>query len=614
MNRWIQHKVLRAKYRKYALRISAVIHVIMLILLLLFFIKTEIQEAEDEIAVELFTELPRQIVEKKPTPIKEPEMPELEEITLQRKEIALQKVVNVVQHKHTLEMADMPASAETVEIQQPSSQNIDVDTSVIETPDLLTDARLEPIPNSPLSPNVTGRAEDINKASSTRRGNTGIRSPTDRIKKGLAQRTDKKGTGKKNGTGTGGSGTGGTGNGSDTFSSIIGQLTDDIIASSSGRPIDVVFVVDASGSMQDNINAVTQHLGEMIDVYEKAQTDYHLGLTSFYATKPNNGSNVIRVYPLTTKLSAYKQKLDAIRAIGGWQNAPDAIHQTVKEMRFRPNSAKHFILVTDEPFTSAYGYSVYDTIRLCKRSNIYAHVLGNDIPNHKLLAAQTGGTWHAVPQDPRQQSWQTAQIRTAPPRIITPPRIISNFILKDARNIPNPAHSHRVRLDIILFIDGSKSMESKTAYIKEQIDLWIRDWDNANINYRLGVVRFRAKQGVNIVNVFKPPQTQKQIHSILQLPYQADENGHQAVVEGMRRLKLRPNVKRHYVKTHFILITDEPGNPKQPIAGTIALLKDMSVTVHVLGATDTFQQQVATQTKGVFVKMRNAHTQNSPNQ
>ncbi len=76
-----------------------------------------------------------------------------------------------------------------------------------------------------------------------------------------------------------------------------------------------------------------------------------------------------------------------------------------------------------------------------------------------------------------------------------------------------------------------------------------------------------------------------------------------AVVEGMRRLKLRQNVK-----THFILITDEPGNPKQPITGTIGLLRDMSVTVSVLGVTNTLQ------IGGVYVKMPNAHKQNSPNQ
>ena len=92
----------------------------------------------------------------------------------------------------------------------------------------------------------------------------------------------------------------------------------------------------------------------------------------------------------------------------------------------------------------------------------------------------------------------------------------------------------------------------------------------------------------------------------LQVATWVDENLLHAVVEGERRLKQRPNVK-----THFILITDEPGDPKAPIAGTIGLLRELPVVVSVIGATDTFQQQVASQTGGVYVRMPNAYTRNT---
>lgn len=50
MYRWIQHKALRAKYRKYALRISAVLHIIgILVIALLLFFKTDVQELKDAI-------------------------------------------------------------------------------------------------------------------------------------------------------------------------------------------------------------------------------------------------------------------------------------------------------------------------------------------------------------------------------------------------------------------------------------------------------------------------------------------------------------------------------------------------------------------------------------
>ena len=247
--------------------------------------------------------------------------------------------------------------------------------------------------------------------------------------------------------------------------------------------------------------------------------------------------------------------------------------------------------MTDEPFTSLQGHTVASIIELCQSNELTVHVLGLPIPEHRQIAAETGGSWHAVPETPMQHRTQTTGARAVDAASI------GDLILADGANLP---------IDVILFIDASKSMEDKVPYIRQQIDLWIRNWDHAIIDYRIGVVRFRAKQTVNIVNVFKPPQTQAQIHKILRLPCQEDENLLHAVVEGERRLQRRPNVK-----THFILMTDEPGNPKAPIAGTIGLLKELPVVVSVIGASDLFQKSVASQTGGVYVRMPNAYTRST---
>ena len=192
-------------------------------------------------------------------------MPEIEIETPQKR--VVEKEINAIAHKQSLEIAKLPASAAAIEIEHPASQNIEVDAPILETQDLATDARLEPTEDSILSPNVSGGA-GIDKADITKRRGTGVRSPSkntgDGITSGVSQTgaaegtgqigtvegISQAGTGKKNGSGTGNSGEGrgtGNGNGSDTFSSIIGELTDDIIASSGGLPVDVVFVVDASG-------------------------------------------------------------------------------------------------------------------------------------------------------------------------------------------------------------------------------------------------------------------------------------------------------------------------------------------------------------------------------
>ena len=176
------------------------------------------------------------------------------------------------------------------------------------------------------------------------------------------------------------------------FNDVMRYLASEILATSDDGPIDVVFVIDASGSMSDNIKAVANHVIEMVDVYESSGVDYAFGLTEFYAPV----RNVIKVIQLTQNLSEYKENINAIISRRG-ENALDAIAKTVNKMRFRATSKKHLILVTDEPFTSMEGRTVNDIIALCNEFGIYVNVLGISNREHKLLAVSTKGSWYAIP-------------------------------------------------------------------------------------------------------------------------------------------------------------------------------------------------------------------------
>ena len=566
--------VLRQQYRKYAIRVSLIVHLVGVFILSFFFIKSEVYEGEDEIQVDLFPQLPQQqIVKKQPIPKIKVETPIPKEETPITEKKMLEKPVKVLTPKPALQIAKMPAS----DTPRVPVKPIDIPTlpAALKAADVSTDAELTPVPDAVLSPVGGAGAGERAEKNYIRRKETGARTPGKGTGSGIADRIKGRGAGKAAGTGTG-----------DIFRSILQQLTDGIIQSSGGGPIDVVFVVDASGSMGDNINAVAEYLADMIDTYKKSKIDYQLGLTHF--NTDGYGKNSIRVFQLTRGLSQYKQNLYAIIPAGD-ENALDAIHQTLIEMRLRRNTTKHFILVTDEEFTSLLGYTVEDTIAACQRNEIRVNVLGNNTPEHKLLATQTSGTWHAIPQDPKPKNIQQ------PHKTYTALNI-GEKIRQDAANIPT---------DVVFFIDGSKSMENKMTYLKEHIDLWIRDWNNARIDYKIGVVRFRTYRGINRVNVFNPPQTQNQIHAVLRLQSVDDENLLHAIVEGARRIKIRPEAK-----THFIVFTDEPGDPNYPITDTIQLLKEIPVVVSVIGTHDNFQQQVAWQTGGMWVVIPNGHQNN----
>ena len=591
MNLRLLRRALRQEDRKNALRVSLMLHVISLLVFSIFFIKTRGQEREDEIQVDLFPALPRQAVSKKKSIPKievEPPIPQEETPLETQNRTLLKKPVTAIALKPSVEIAKLPAPLPAAaETHSDPVEKIDATErlTALEAPDVSTDAKLPTVPESVLSPRGAAAGHLTPERSATRRSDTHVRTPGKRKRPGIAKDTTGTTTAPQNAIGEG---IASSGDGHDTFQSVIKQLADDIIARSGGGPIDVVFIVDASGSMGDNINAVAEHLVDMIDAYKASEIDYQLGLTHFYMDA--NKQNHIEVLQLTRSLSEYKRHLYAIIPTGD-ENALDAIDQTLRELRFRSNTSKHFILVTDEPFTSAQGLTVDHVINACRSQEIFVNVLGNDIPEHKRLATETGGTWHAIPQDP-------TPINTQPQNRTRTPQAIGERIRRDAANLP---------IDIVFFIDGSKSMADDMTYLKDTIDVWIRDWDNALIDYRLAAVRFYAKGTVNRVNVFQPPQTQQQIHAILELPTADDENLLHAVVEGVRRIKIRENAK-----TFFIVFTDEPGHPKYPIAGTITLLQEIPVVVCVIGTADTFQQQVARQTGGIWVAIPNANKKQQP--
>ena len=386
-----------------------------------------------------------------------------------------------------------------------------------------------------------------------------------------------------------------------SFSRLMQKLGEEIVETSDGGPIDVVFVIDASGSMRDNIKSVVEHLKEMVDVYKASKIDYALGVTEFWAQKNRNR---IRIVQLTKSFIEYKRTLQEI-TVHQDENALDAIVQTVKELRFRATSKRHFILVTDEPLTSRDGLEVEDAIAYCREFGIYVNVLGLPIDEHQKLAAATGGKWHVIPEEQPQRVAQPIIVQKTPRGKAVSLRQARWTDVTKVGDIALQL-SGKTAVDVVLFVDSSKSMDEKLPHFLQQLDFIVRDWDNALIDYQIGVVRFRSRASVNMVNVFNPPQTLKQVRKILELPCQENEMLLDAVAEGLRRLKLRPNAQ-----PYFILITDEPAAGEYSPLAIIQMLQQKHILVSVVGTYDDFQQQIADKTGGIWVPIPEGHTTNN---
>lgn len=170
--------------------------------------------------------------------------------------------------------------------------------------------------------------------------------------------------------------------------SALRNIAGQIVNTTSDRKIDVVFLIDTSGSMLDNIRSVARNLSEMISIFQESNLDYALGVTKFKYSK-------MLFFPLTADYTKYERLLMNVKC-GGDERAYNAIVESTKRVKFRSDSTRRFILVTDEKLKGS--YSIIRTIRRLKKANITLDIIGLDTPLQRNLAEQTGGIWYPIPQ------------------------------------------------------------------------------------------------------------------------------------------------------------------------------------------------------------------------
>ena len=155
--------------------------------------------------------------------------------------------------------------------------------------------------------------------------------------------------------------------------------------------VDIVFLLDISGSMIDNIRAVGRQLNRMVEVFEEQGIDFTLGIVIFRYLD----SDTI-IHPQTRDSERYKRLLTShVVAAAGDERAHDAIIKTIRRVDFREDVNRRFVLVTDE--ASKGSYTLPEVLRQCLQNNIIVDVIGINDTTHKALTTKTGGLWFPIP-------------------------------------------------------------------------------------------------------------------------------------------------------------------------------------------------------------------------
>ncbi len=168
---------------------------------------------------------------------------------------------------------------------------------------------------------------------------------------------------------------------------ILTRIGQHIVTNRTADTVDIVFIIDASGSMKDNINAVRTHLNRMTDLFDDAELDFTLGIVVF---RENILGLDLDVIPQTRSISQIKRALAQVKCRGG-EKAIDALIRATDEVDFRQNADVHFILITDEYVSG--NYSARDVLTKVSHAKIKVDVVGLDEPFQKFITRSTGGIW-----------------------------------------------------------------------------------------------------------------------------------------------------------------------------------------------------------------------------
>jgi len=172
------------------------------------------------------------------------------------------------------------------------------------------------------------------------------------------------------------------------------KIAKHLLTSKQKDKLDIVFIVDASQSMGNNIDAVINHLGRMIDIFQSGGLDFTIGFVTFrHGTLYSMLGWDIRVLSQTADIKKVKQELSSIRCRGD-EKALNALMQAIAEVKFRKDAERHFILVTDEYVSGS--YSAAEVFEQIQKFDIKVDVIGVDEPFQRMIAQRTGGLWFLI--------------------------------------------------------------------------------------------------------------------------------------------------------------------------------------------------------------------------
>lgn len=110
-------------------------------------------------------------------------------------------------------------------------------------------------------------------------------------------------------------------------------------------PVDFVFLIDITGSMQKYIDATKNYISTFTNSLVQRGIDYRIGLILF-------GDLIEKIYQPTDNIQTFLQWLSPVRAFGGGDEKENGLEafRSATEMQFRASANRVAVLISDAPY------------------------------------------------------------------------------------------------------------------------------------------------------------------------------------------------------------------------------------------------------------------------
>ena len=195
----------------------------------------------------------------------------------------------------------------------------------------------------------------------------------------------------------GGGGSSGSANVGGVFVYMMQDIARTLAQGTTTRKVDIIFVLDETASMVDNIRGIRAYVDFLFEAMEREGRDATFGLVTF--------TDKTKTYGRTDDLGTFKNWLFKIGVDGGGDIAEaglDGLMAAVKETQFRKGAQRFIVLASDGAFHDAdyngrSDYSLDEVIETLQKEQVRVDVIGIDYLPIQQIALATGGTWRAIP-------------------------------------------------------------------------------------------------------------------------------------------------------------------------------------------------------------------------